>query len=157
MNVFSPVQTMNNVKTASPNVSNLKRVYSYSVSSSNTPPNSCIPKIAKTVKKRKNTKQKLTILRTPLTTAANTCLKARCFRSPFKPAKIRNTLNVRSVAIPSAPEPTANSTIPEITTTPSTTFHGLHQYFQNPSAMCFSVNSAIKTEVNTSSHVFSTL
>mmetsp|Transcript_7362 Transcript_7362/g.27729 ORF Transcript_7362/g.27729 Transcript_7362/m.27729 type:complete len:363 (-) Transcript_7362:1484-2572(-) len=153
VNVFSPVHTTNRVKTASPKVSNPALASSYVALFAKTPPNSCMPRIAKTVRNRKKTKQNETIRRTPFTTAAKTCRNARCFRSPFRPAKMRSTRSVRNVAMPSAPDPNAISATPLTTTTPSNTFHGFAQYFCRPSATCFKTNSKMKTDVNTNSHV----
>ena len=152
-NVFSPVQMMNSASIASPKVSKVAR--ESGAASPYAPPNSCMPRIANTVRNSENTRQKERMRRTPLITAAKTWRKALCLLSPLSPAKMRSTRSMRSVAMPSAPAPTASSTTPLTTTAPSTTFQGFDQYFRGPTARCFVTNSAMNTLVNTVSHVFS--
>ena len=92
--------------------------------------------------------------RTPLITAAKTWRKALCLLSPLSPAKMRSTRSMRSVAMPSAPAPTASCDAAHHHRAVDA-FQGFDQYFRGPTARCFVTNSAMNTLVNTVSHVFS--
>ena len=150
--VFSPVHMMKRVITAVPKLSKCDRCLFMSP----VPPNSCMPRMANTVMKRKNTRQKLPMRTTPLITARNTVWNARYCLRPLRPARMRITRSMRRSATPSAPSPMDSSRMPEMTMMPSMKFHLFDQYHSGPYARCLIANSTMNTIVKTSSQPFRT-